>query len=141
VSLADNGLPPPRRTAHTLQPSALMPVPDPVFVFWFALVALVPLLAGTLAGVRLLRARRRASRRIVERPNSHYTAPLVRDRETRHRWHDIALDRVHEINRDEVRRLLAKVEAAGVASLRPTEHTFLDGVAGFAGSEQLRSGG
>ena len=74
---------------------------------------------------RAVRARARA-RRVVEKPNSHHTAPATRDVITRHRWADIELDRVHEINRGEILRLLAKVEVSGVATLRPNERAFMD---------------
>ena len=65
----------------------------------------------------------------MEKPNSHYTAPLARDIQIRHRWHDIALERVHEINRGEVVRLLAKADAVGVETLRASERAFLDQMA------------
>lgn len=91
-----------------------------------AVVVVVPLL-------RALRRRGRSSRRTVERPNSHYTSPLVHERETRHRWQDMALDRVHEINREEVVRLLAKVEAGSVEALSEKERVFLDHMAKLAG--------
>ena len=80
---------------------------------------------------RAVRARARA-RRVVEKPNSHYTAPVTRDAITRHRWHEIELDRVHEINRGEILRLLTKVDGSGVATLRPTERAFMDRMAELA---------
>lgn len=103
---------------------------NPVFL---ALLGLALPVAG-LAASRAIRKRRRARRRIVEMPNSHYTSRVVRENETRHRWRDIDLDRIHEINREEVVRLLARVEAAGTDALRPTERTFLDHMAALAGS-------
>jgi hypothetical protein len=104
------------------------------------LAASVPLEVTTLAiavfvGVvafRVVRARRRPRRRVVEQPNSHYTSQLARDNETRHRWSNIALDRMHEVNRGEVERLLAKVEATSVDALRPNERAFLDRMAELA---------
>lgn len=92
-------------------------------------VTLVTLMAVTVAAIAirsLLRVRRRARQRIVEQPNSHYSSLLVRNGETRHRWHSIELDRIHEVNRGEVKRLLNKVSAAGVDSLRDSERVFLD---------------
>lgn len=89
---------------------------------------------GSVALMRVLRARRRARRRVVEKPNSHYTSPIVRDVETRHRWHGVRLDRIHEINREEVVRLLARVEAIGVDSLRANERVFLDNMAEISGT-------
>ena len=108
---------------------------DSVFVLPLAFVLLVVAVFATVAIVRIVRARRRASRRVVEKPNSHYKSQLVRDRETRHRWHDIALDRIHEVNREEVERLLAKVDAVGVHALRPDERRFLDTMVELAGTE------
>lgn len=75
---------------------------------------------------RALVARRDARKRVVEQPNSHYAAPLVRESETRHRWQSMRLDNMHEVNRAEIQRLLARVEAAGVDALRPGERSFLD---------------
>ncbi|HEX7049376.1 MAG TPA: hypothetical protein VF188_04105 [Longimicrobiales bacterium] len=106
---------------------------DPVSIVSLGLVTLGVALGVMIAFVRAMRVRRRARRRIVERPNSYYTSKLVQENETRHRWHDIALDRIHEINREEVVRLLARVEAAGVEVLRPNERAFLDHMAKLAG--------
>jgi membrane associated rhomboid family serine protease len=46
------------------------------------------------------------------------------------RWRGIALDRLHEINREEVVRLLSKVEHSGTQSLTQAELDFLDRMAG-----------
>ncbi|HUG39481.1 MAG TPA: hypothetical protein VMM12_03295 [Longimicrobiales bacterium] len=103
----------------------------------FVPLGLLMLVAAVLVAIPLLRfarARGRARRRVREQPNSHYTAPLVRDSETRSRWHGMALERVHEINRAEVVRLLAKVDASGVEVLRPSERTFLDHMTQLAGT-------
>lgn len=107
---------------------------DPVFLFPLLLVAVV--LAGFAAvGIaRWLRARRRARRRVLEKPNSFYTSDIVRHNEAKHRWHHMALERIHEINREEVVRLLARVEATSVESLRPNERAFLDRMAELAGT-------
>jgi hypothetical protein len=104
------------------------PASSPVFV---ALAVVVAALI-TIALRRAVRARASERRRVVEQPNSHYTSELVRKGEKRHRWQNIALDRIHEINRGEVTRLLAKVEASGVDSLREAERVFLDQVANVA---------
>lgn len=42
------------------------------------------------------------------------------------RWKAIRVDQLHELNRDEVERLLAKVEASGAGSLTPDERAVLD---------------
>lgn len=109
---------------------------DPVFLFPLGLMVLVIAGFATAAVVRAVRVRRRSSRRVVERPNSHYTSPIVRENEARHRWQNMALDRIHEINREEVVRLLAKVEATSVEALHPRERAFLDRMAELAGSAQ-----
>ena len=48
------------------------------------------------------------------------------DRVAMARWKGISLEGMHEINREEVERLLAKVEAEGSKSLTPAERSFLD---------------
>lgn len=108
----------------------------PVFLMMTALYSLLilGLVVLAFAALRRARARAKARRRVVEQPNSHYTSPLVRQSETRHRWQDIALDRIHEINREEVVRLIARVEATSVDALRPREREFLDRMAELAGT-------
>ena len=98
----------------------------------FTVAAVAAFVAVT--ALRLLRARGKARKRIVEKPNSHYTSQLARDTDSRHRWSNIALDRMHEVNRVEVERLLAKVEATSVDALRPNERAFLDRMAELASS-------
>lgn len=85
------------------------------------------IVAGALFSVALRRAlRARARQRVVEQPNSHYTSPVVRNGETRHRWQNIDMERVHEANRGEVSRLLERVQASGVDSISERERVFLD---------------
>ena len=94
---------------------------------------MMPLVSGVLvgaAGLALLRASRRkrlavAARR-VEAPNSHYSSRGVLDREDRERWGRIDLSRLHPLNRDEVRRLLAMIDVDGVAALSARDRVFLD---------------
>lgn len=104
---------------------------------WFfplALLAGLAMALGAGALTRLMAARRRRNRRVVELPNSHYTWERVREQEARDLWRDIPLERIHPVNRDEVTRLLARVEAAGADTLRPQERRFLDQMAQIAGS-------
>lgn len=96
----------------------------------FAIAGIIIL---AIMAVRRVRSAARARRRIIEAPNSHYIPPAAREGQTRHRWRDIALDRVHEINREEVVRLLARVEATGVTALSEGERTFLDHMAEITG--------
>ena len=105
---------------------------NPLLILAIVLLAFA-LTVGLTAALRVARARRRARRRVVEQPNSHYTSPIVRATETRHRWQGMSLDHIHEINRAEVLRLLARVEATSVDALRPSERSFLDHMAGLAG--------
>jgi hypothetical protein len=86
-----------------------------------------------------LRKRRKLQRRVIEQPNSHYTSKLVINRDTLTRWHDIPLDKVHEINRGEVDRLLKKAEALGVDSLRAPERVFLDQIALITGTTDAQA--
>jgi hypothetical protein len=95
----------------------------------FILMGAVAGFAATIGALRVARARRKKKRRTVELPNSHYTSQVAKDVESRHRWHNIQLDQVHEVNRDEVVRLLAKVDALSADALRPRERTFLDSLA------------
>lgn len=86
----------------------------------------------TLLVLRIIHRRRR-SRRIVEAPNSHYASHLARETAARHRWHGMALDGVHEINREEVVRLLAKADMGSAQALNGKEREFLDYMAELAG--------
>jgi len=54
---------------------------------------------------------------------------FVGDRMSVARWKGIAVDSLHELNREEVRRLLTKVTADGPRSLTDSEREFLDRMA------------
>ncbi len=93
----------------------------------------IPALLLTVAGgaglglwYRRWRRRRIAARRVVEKPNSHYSSEHVRRRERRSKWGRIDLERLHPLNRDEVRRLLRIVDAAGAEALSERDQQFLD---------------
>ncbi len=94
-------------------------------------VTLAVVVSITVASVRalILRVMKRRRPRVVEQPNSAYTPKLVLDRDARDLWRAIPLERVHEINRGEVQRLLDRVEALGVDGLTQRERTFLDRMA------------
>ncbi|MBT4188255.1 MAG: rhomboid family intramembrane serine protease [Gemmatimonadales bacterium] len=51
---------------------------------------------------------------------------VVGDKIAQARWEGISLDGLHELNREEVERLLGKVESDGSGTLTPSERTFLD---------------
>jgi len=72
------------------------------------------------------RRRRVAARRRVEAPNSHYSAPGVRNQEDRERWGRIAVERLHPLNGEEVLRLLELVDTDGIEVLSPRDRLFLD---------------
>jgi hypothetical protein len=48
------------------------------------------------------------------------------DQEARRRWESLDLTRLHELNREEVEKLLTKVRGTGVRSLTAAERAFLD---------------
>ncbi len=70
----------------------------------------------------LLSPARRWRRKLEVRP----PAPAFADGEQLRRWRDIRLDDLHPINRDEVVRLLGKVQHTGTKSLTPDERATLD---------------
>lgn len=88
------------------------------------LYVLVVVVAGfsSLLLARWLYGRQRAG----ERPEGHDAAAFPRRSEARDRWRTIDRAQLHEINRTEVDRLLAAVDAGGAASLRADERRFLD---------------
>jgi hypothetical protein len=93
---------------------------------------LLALIVGIGLGVALRTSyrtwhrRRVASRRVVERPNSHYSSQGVLNLEARDRWHRINLRSLHPLNREEVQRLLDVVDREGTGALSPKERLFLD---------------
>lgn len=91
--------------------------------------AVTALIVGGL-GLRLwyVRWRRQqiAAHRRVEAPNSHYSSQGVRNQEDRERWGRIDFAELHPLNQEEVRRLLALVDAEGVEALSGKERLFLD---------------
>jgi hypothetical protein len=94
--------------------------------------SLLPLIAGMITGSLGFAAwyvsRRRGAKaaRRVEAPNSHYSSRGVRERDDRERWEGIDLSRLHPLNRDEVRRLLAQADVDGVGALTAKDRAFLD---------------
>ena len=96
-----------------------------------ALLVVIFLQSLLLGGVlSLYRREKRANRqRRVEAPNSEHKSPYVIDMEARERWESLDLGRLHEVNREEIEKLLAKVRATGVKSLTTGERAFLDRMA------------
>jgi hypothetical protein len=77
----------------------------------------------------ILRAARKRQPRMVEKPNSHYTSQLVLNRDSSERWRAIPLDNMHEINRGEVQRLIAKLDEYGIEGMTKRDRMFLDRMA------------
>ncbi len=94
---------------------------------WITAIATATLLfLGGRLWYRHWRARRIASRRRVELPNSHYSSQLVRNQLDRDRWRALNTSYLHPVNREEVERLLSLVDALGADALSPRERLFLD---------------
>ncbi len=82
----------------------------------------------TLAGMYVLyrRWKKAQNKRRVEAPNSQYKSPYVLDLEAKERWKSIDLERLHEVNREEVEKLLGKLAVTNVRALTTSERAFLD---------------
>jgi len=93
------------------------------------ITALVFAILGTL-GFRIWYRRwklsRIAARRVVEKPNSHYSSAIVRNQVDRERWGSVNLDLIHPVNREEVERLLAVADVQGPDALSNRERLFLE---------------
>jgi hypothetical protein len=100
-------------------------------LIWLAVLLLSTVVGGALG--RLWWIKRRASiksaNRILERPNSYYSSKDVRDQEDAEWYESIDLDELHEVNRTEIKRLIAQIEGAGIDSLRPSDRAFLERIA------------
>jgi hypothetical protein len=75
---------------------------------------------------RSWRRKHAATRRRVEKPNSHYSSEGVRHQEDRARWGGIPLKALHPLNQDEVQRLLDTVDRDGIRAISPKDRHFLD---------------
>jgi membrane associated rhomboid family serine protease len=79
-------------------------------------------LGGFLGGYLFLRLTDRRSR--IRHPVVEQAAP-VREEDFA-RWKNIPRDRLHQVNREELDRIMAKLSSGGVDSLTLTERSFLD---------------
>lgn len=95
------------------------------------LVTLLGLEVGALALALYLysKVKRGQKKRRVEAPNSTYKSRYVEDLESFERWQKMDLSRLHEINRDEVEKLLAKARGASARALTSQERAFLERMA------------
>ncbi len=71
-----------------------------------------------------------ASRRAFKRAMTPQPTPGVTDRGVLDRWRSISVEGLHELNREEVTRLVDKAEREGPRSLTDVERQFLDRMAG-----------
>ncbi len=100
-------------------------------LIWLSVLLLSTVVGG--ASARRWWIKRRASvksaNRILERPNSYYSSKGVRDQEDAEWYDSIDLDKLHEVNRAEIERLIAQIKGAGIDSLRPSDRAFLERIA------------
>lgn len=107
-------------------------------LIWLS-VLLLSTVAGGALGRRWWIKRRtsiQAANRILERPNSYYSSRDVRDQEDTEWYDSIQLDKLHEVNRDEVERLLVQINGTGIDSLRPSDRAFLERIADLDAPER-----
>ena len=94
---------------------------------WLPYLALaLSALTGGFVTYRVRKAQRAKRARRLEAPNSEYKSPYVLELEARERWEQIALDRLHQVNREEVQRLHGTLKDGGVRALSVSERAFLD---------------
>jgi len=90
-------------------------------------------LGGFAGGWLYLRWRKRKRRPQVVSPQENGprapAIPGAAEREARKAWESIRLEELHELNRDEVEKLLTKLQVGGVRGLSPEERAFLDRMA------------
>ena len=70
-----------------------------------------------------------AESRVIERPNSFYASKAVHNQEDEEWWRGIELDRLHELNREYVERLLRQIDGVGVGTLTKDERAFMERMA------------
>lgn len=75
------------------------------------------------------KAKKAGKIRRVEAPNSEYKSQYVVDLDAQDRWETMELSRLHEVNREEVEKLLVKVRATSVRALTKNERAFMDRMA------------
>lgn len=122
----------------------ILPIPARMMVIGFAMLSIYSGISGAGAGVahfahlggfagawvylrvRAHRAssfRRKATPHAEPSPLERISGKPARDEK---RWEAIEVDRLHEINRQEVERIRQKIEARGSGSLTPDERAFMN---------------
>ncbi len=98
---------------------------------WLLAVALALLIGGVSIRAWWVERKKRliVERRVVERPNSFYASKAVHNLEDEEWWRRIQLDRLHELNREYVERLLRQIDGAGVGTLTKDERAFMERMA------------
>lgn len=84
-------------------------------------------------GFLKVRERRSTAFKRNATPDAHLSAAdriTGRAARAERKWENIRLDDLHEINRQEVERVRAKIEAEGAGSLTPDERAFMNRMAG-----------
>jgi hypothetical protein len=100
---------------------------SPVATALLVVVIVQSVMLGVL--LRLYVHARQLHGRATRPPDPGAPPPLV-ELEARQRWESLDLSRLHELNREEVEKLLAKVRGTGVKSLTAGERAFLDRMSG-----------
>ena len=100
-------------------------------MIWISITIVALVIAGVSVRIALRERKKRliAARRVVERPNSFYASHGVQNQQDAEWWAAIRVERLHEVNREYVERLLARVSALGVDSLNRDEKAFLERMA------------
>ncbi len=86
----------------------------------------VNVVALLVVAVLYRRARRAQRKRRLEAPNSQDKSQYVMDLESKERWESMELSRLHELNREEVEKILRKLRVTSVRVLTQNERAFLD---------------
>lgn len=98
---------------------------------WLLAVALAILIGGASIRAWWVERKKRTivEHRVVERPNSFFASKAVHNQEDEEWWCRIELERLHELNREYVERLLRQIKGAGVGTLTKDERAFMERMA------------
>jgi len=98
---------------------------------WLLATVLAVVIGGVLIRAWWVERKKRlvAEGRVIERPNSFYGSKAVHNQEDEEWWRRIELERLHELNREYVERLLLQIEGAGVGTLTKDDRAFMERMA------------